>query len=387
VFSSRTGFDLRANRLAEALARKRAAGRPLLDLTVSNPTAAGLRAPQALLRELADPRALDYEPDPRGALVAREAVVRDHARRGLDVSPDRLLLTASTSEAYAFLFKVLCDPGDAVLVPRPGYPLFDFLARLESVEVRSYPLAYDGRWHLDMAALEAALEPAVKALVVVTPNNPTGSFLKAPERTRLEELCASRGIAIVSDEVFADYALRDVAERAQSFARGGDALAFALGGLSKSLGLPQMKLAWMAASGPRALVDEAMSRLEVVADSYLSVSTPVQVAATRWLERLPDLQAPLRARVAENHRRVADALRGSPATLLDAEGGWYAVLRVPATLGEEERTLRLLEDHDVLVHPGYFFDFPGEAYLVASLLAPSEAMVPALERIVASLVL
>jgi len=387
VFSSRTGFDLRPNRLAQALARKRAAGQAIFDLTVSNPTAAGLRAGEPLLRELARPEALAYEPDPRGALFAREAVVRDHARRGLAVSPEDLVLTASTSEAYAFLFKTLCDPGDAVLVPRPGYPLFDFLARLESVEVRAYPLGYDGRWHIDLAALADLLLPRVKAVVVVNPNNPTGSFVKTEERARLEQLCASRGIAIVSDEVFADYPLRVVEDRACSFAESGPALAFALGGLSKSAGLPQMKLGWIAASGPDALRREAMSRLEVVADSFLSVSTPVQVAAARWLPVLDELQAPLRSRVAANHQRVARAVSGSAATLLDAEGGWYAVLRVPATLGEEERTLRLLEEHDVLVHPGYFFDFTGEAYLIVSLLATPEVLEPAMARVVASLVL
>jgi hypothetical protein len=303
------------------------------------------------------------------------------------VDPEHLVLTASTSEAYSFLFKLLCDPGDRVLVPRPGYPLFDFLGRLESVEVASYPLRYDGRWHIDLFALEEALDSEVRALVLVNPHNPTGAFVKAEERVRIEARCAQRGVALVSDEVFADFALREVKDRAPSFAADGAALAFALGGLSKSVGLPQLKLGWIAVSGPAALRDEALRRLEVVADSFLSVATPVQVAAPRLLDALAGLQAPIRARIAGNRALAADRVHGTPATLLDAEGGWYAVLQVPATITEEERTLRLLDEHDVLVHPGYFFDFPEEAFLVLSLLTEPEVFRAGLERIVASVVL
>jgi hypothetical protein len=387
VFSARTGFDLRTNRLTEALVRKRAAGVAIVDLTESNPTRVGLLAPPGALAPLAFPAALRYEPEARGTTAARAAVARDYARRGVAVGSERLVLTASTSEAYAFLFKTLCDPGDTVLVPRPGYPLFDFLGRLESVEVKSYPLRYDGRWHVDADALEAALRPGVRALVVVSPHNPTGAFLKADERARIEALCADLGVAIVADEVFADYAFRDEAGRARSFAQDGPALGFALGGLSKSAALPQLKLGWIAVSGPPALRDEALHRLEFVADSYLSVSTPVQLAAPGLLERVDELQAPVRDRVRANRALAAERVKGSPATLLDAEGGWYAVLQVPATLTEEERTLRLLEESDVLVHPGYFFDFPSEAYLVVSLLPAPTDLREGLQRVVSSLVL
>jgi aspartate/methionine/tyrosine aminotransferase len=388
VFSARTRFDLTPNRLATALAAKRRSGAHLLDLTESNPTRAGIPYPADVLTPLADPAGRLYEPSPLGLLRAREAVSRDYARRGYTVDPERLVLTASTSEAYAFLFKLLCDPGDQVLVPRPGYPLFDYLAGLETVSTASYPLAYDGQWHLDLPALRAALTGRTRAVVVVSPGNPTGHYLKAEELRGLFALCAEHALALVSDEVFADYGAGDDPARAVSVTGEGPSLAFALGGLSKSCGLPQLKLAWIAVSGPQATRREALARLELVADTFLSVSTPVQVATPELLARLPELQAPIRARVDRNRKAVQRAFAPEgPASLLASEGGWYAVLQVPATLSEEERTLRLLERSDVLVHPGYFFDFPKEAFLVLSLLPSPEVFDEGLRRLLADLVL
>jgi len=388
MLSDRTRFDLRPNRLAARLAERRAGGAPFIDLTQSNPTRAGLAAARDLLAPLADAAALRYDPLPFGLPEARAAVARDFAGRGYPLEPERVLLHASTSEAYGFLFKLLCDPGDEVLVPRPGYPLFDFLAGLESVRVRSYALAWDGEWHLDVAAVAAALGPRTRAIVAVSPGNPTGAYLKCSELSRLEALCAARGVALVADEVFADFPLREDERRAASVARDSPALAFALGGLSKSCGLPQLKLAWMAVVGPEALRREALARLEVVADSYLPVSTPVQVAAPALLARKSELQAPIRARVAANLAALRQALgTGSPATLLEPEGGWSAVLRVPATCSEEERALRLLDEKNVLVHPGYFFDFPSEAYLVLSLLPPPTEFGEGVARVLADIVL
>ncbi len=370
-FSERTRFDLRPNRLAKRLAARRSEGAPILDLTLTNPTRAGLPDAARLLEPLARDEALRYDPAPFGLEPARASVASDFARRGAPLDPGRILLQASTSEAYAFLFKLLCDPGDEVLVPRPGYPLFEFLGALESVAVRRYPLVHDGEWHVDLPAVAAAIGARTRAIVVVSPGNPTGSFLKRAELQALDALCAAHGIALVSDEVFADFALRDDARRAPSAARDADALAFTLGGLSKSCGLPQLKLAWTAVSGPERLRAAALERLELVADTFLSVSTPVQVAAPALLARLVELQAPIRARVVQNLRLLRSALSApTPVTLLEPEGGWSAVLRVPATASEEERVLRLLETRDVLVHPGYFFDFPAEAYLVLSLLTP-----------------
>ena len=292
------------------------------------------------------------------------------------------MLTASTSEAYAFAFKLLCDPGDVVLVPRPSYPLFEYLAGLESVAVRPYPLRYDGRWHVDLPALEAALDDHVRAVVVVSPNNPTGSFVKAREAGALRVLAAERDVALVSDEVFADFPLRDDPTRLTSLLADSPPLTICLGGLSKSCGLPQLKLAWMMLGGPAPAREEARGRLEVVADTYLSVATPVQHAAPAVLARVSELQAPIRARIAANHRALRAAVASTAVTLLDAEGGWSAVVRVPATRSEDDWVATLVEKDDVLVHPGYFFDFEDEAYLVLSLLPPEDVFAAAVARLV-----
>ena len=384
MFSARTRWDLTANRLASLAEARRTAGRPLLDLTQSNPTQAGLPHPEDLLAPLSDPSALRYEPSPFGLPAARQAVAADYRRRGVEMPPEHVALTASSSEAYAFLFKLLCDPGDTVLVPRPSYPLFEYLAGLEAVAVEPYPLRYDGEWHVDLPALARAAAAGARAVVIVNPNNPTGSFIKRDEAERIGQIAAGAGAAVISDEVFADYALRADARRAACLAGPGPALVFCLGGLSKSCGLPQLKLGWIAASGPAAARDEALTRLEVVTDTYLSVGTPVQRALPRLLARLSELQAPIAARVAGN----LDLLRRRttapcPVTLLEPEGGWYATVRVPATATEEEHVTRLLEEDGVLVHPGYFFDFPQEAYLVVSLLPPPGDFATAIDRVLA----
>jgi hypothetical protein len=387
MFSRRTRWDRTPNRLSLLLEAKRRAGSELLDLTESNPTRAGLLAPAEVLGLLADPGALAYDPQPAGLRGARDAVAAQFERHGARVDPGRIVLTASSSEAYSHLFKLLCDPGDSVLVPRPSYPLFEYLARLESLEVARYPLAYDGAWHLPLDALRAAITPRTRAIVVVHPNNPTGSFLERDEAGALLALCAERGIAVLSDEVFADYADQASTRRFGSFAGDGPALAFALGGLSKSCGLPQLKLGWIAAAGPASLRDEALARLEIVADTYLSVATPVQRAAGGILARLPELQRPIAERVRANRELLAAATLGSPVTLLAAEGGWYAILQVPATLSEEDRVCRLLDASGVLVHPGFFFDFEREAFLVLSLLPEPARFAQGVARILADAVL
>jgi alanine-synthesizing transaminase len=384
MFSARTRWDLTANRLASLADARRAAGRTLIDLTQSNPTQAGLPYPADLLAPLSDPSSLRYEPSPFGLPAARDAVAADYRRRGVDMPAGQIVLTASSSEAYAFLFKLLCDPGDTVLVPRPSYPLFEYLAGLESVAVLPYPLRYDGEWHVDLPALAAAAAAGARAVVVVNPNNPTGSFVKRDEADRIRQIAADAGAAVISDEVFADYVLRADARRAACLAAPGPALVFCLGGLSKSCGLPQLKLGWIAVAGPTALRDEALARVEIVADTYLSVGTPVQRAAPRLLARLPELQQPIAARVGGNldilRRRTAAPC---PVTLLEPEGGWYATLQVPATATEDEQVARLLEEDGVLVHPGYFFDFPRQAYLVVSLLPPPDEFAAAVDRVLA----
>ena len=372
MFSSRLNWNLRPNRLSALLEEKRHGGAQVLDLTESNPTRAGLAYPQAeILAALADVSALRYHPSPRGLDSAREAVAAYYRDRGTKIDRENVLLTASTSEAYAYLFKLLANPGDEILTPRPSYPLFEFLADLESVQIRQYPLRYDGVWHVDFDALEHAITPRTRGIVVVNPNNPTGSFLKPAELDRLDALAADRGLAILSDEVFRDYAFADDADRVSTlagdpFSENRRALTFSMSGLSKIAGLPQMKLGWIVAGGPNS--DRALDALELIADTYLSVSTPIQVALPRLLALSSGIMEQIRQRTASNLVRLREIVRGSAATLLRTEGGWYAVLQVPRTRTEEEWTLKLLGESDVLVQPGFFFDFESEAFLVLSLL-------------------
>jgi hypothetical protein len=367
VFSSRLDWSQHPNRLSALREKKRLAGALVLDLSESNPTRAGLDYPQSeILAALADASALRYHPAPRGIASAREAVAGYYRLRRDQISPDNVLLTASTSEAYAYLFKLLANPGDEILAPRPSYPLFELLAGLESVKIRQYLLRYDGVWHVDFDALEQAITPRTRGIVAVNPNNPTGSFLKRAELDHLDSLAARRGLAVLSDEVFRDYAFGEDAGRVSTLAGDRRALTFSMSGLSKIAGLPQMKLGWIVASGPRSA--EALDALELIADTYLSVSTPVQVALPRLLGLSNGILQQVRERTASNLARLREAIHGSAATLLRAEGGWYAVLQVPRTRTEEEWTLKLLEESDVLVQPGFFFDFESEAFLVLSLL-------------------
>ena len=365
-FSARSGVDLTPNPLAAALARL--GDRPCLDLTTSNPTTASIPYDRdAILSALARPGALVYEPAPFGLPLAREAVARDLSAHGAAVDPARVVLTASTSEAYAFLFKLLCDPGDEVLVPRPSYPLFEHLARLESVTAVPYRLAYDGTWHVDLPSVRAAISGRTRAVVAVSPNNPTGSYLKTSELAEL----ASLGLPIVSDEVFARYPLRPDATRARSALEADPAtLVFALGGLSKLAALPQAKLAWMAVGGGPARVDEALARLEVIADAFLSVAAPVQHALPALLTSRAVAEQAIRDRTARNLAWLTSAVAGSAVSLLDTEGGWYATLRLPRTHDEQAWVLVFLQEDAVHVHPGHFFDFDEEAYVVVSLLTP-----------------
>ena len=367
MFSARLHWSQSPNRLSALLEHKRGAGSQILDLTESNPTRAGIVYPEAdILAALSDPRALKYHPSPRGLDTARNAVAAYYRDRGTRISAERVLLTASTSEAYAYLFKLLANPGDEILAPRPSYPLFEYLAGLESVQIRQYPLRYDGAWHIDFDALERAVTARTRAIVVVNPNNPTGSYLKRDELDRLETLAASRGLAILSDEVFRDFSFGDDSGRVSTLAGDRPVLTFSMSGLSKIAGLPQMKLGWIAASGPQC--QHALDALELIADTYLSVASPVQVALPRLLELSGGILDQIRARTASNLARLRETLHESTATLLRTEGGWYAVVQVPRLRTEEEWTLKLLEESGVLVQPGFFFDFESEAFLVVSLL-------------------
>jgi len=383
VFSSRIPPSLAPNRLGHAVLEQRRTGRPFIDLTESNPTRVGFTYPPDLLAPLANPRALGYEPWPCGAIDARRAIAGDYGRLGVIVPPDRIVLTASTSDAYSLLFKLLADTGDEVLVPRPSYPLFDHLTRFDLVEAHPYDLDLHGSWSIDFGSLERALTPRTRAVLVVSPNNPTGSFVTDAELDRLAVLCAPRDIAIIADEVFADYELEPGASSAAGrAARRREVLSFALGGLSKSVGLPQVKLGWIAVAGPDDLVGAALERLELVCDTYLAVSTPAQVAVAELLERGAAIRSQILARIATNYRWLRSTVAGVPSCdVLRSGGGWSAVLQVPSLEPEEDLVVRLLTADGVLTHPGYFFDFPRESFLVVSLLPPAPSFADGIVRV------
>lgn len=369
MFADRTNWNLTPNRLSEALARHRATGQPLLDLTISNPTECGLTYEEgAMLEALRNPQALKYEPSPRGLLVARQAVSEYYAERGVSVGVDDIIMTASTSEAYSYVFRLLCNPDDEVLVPAPGYPLFDFLADIEDVRLVRYPLVYDYGWQIDFDALEHAITPRTRAIIVVHPNNPTGHFTRRPEIQRLNTIGAARRLALIVDEVFLDFCLGQ--EKPLSFAGSRDALTLTLSGLSKICGLPQMKAAWIAVSGPQVVKREALARLEVIADTYLSPSAPVQLAMPAFLLQRRAFQKQLMARLERNLAEMDHQLAlQKVCSRLDVKGGWYAVLRVPATRSDEQLALALLEEKGVYVHPGHFYDFASDGFLVVSLIS------------------
>jgi aspartate/methionine/tyrosine aminotransferase len=384
VFSSRLTFDAPPNRLSAALDALRAAGTPFDDLTESNPTKVGIPYSPRLLDALSSPASLRYDPQPLGTKAARQAVSADLRRRGFNTPPERIVLTASTSEAYSLLFKLLCNPGDEVLVPVPSYPLFEFLASLDSVVVKPFRLDYHGEWSSDLDGLRRATTTRTKAVVLVNPNNPTGSYLKRQELEAISTHCAAHGLGLIGDEVFAEYVLDADLRRTCSVLAQRRALTFSLGGLSKALGLPQLKLGWMAVGGPDDLVRQAIERLELICDTYLSVGTPVQEALPSLLTYGAVVRTLIRERTTRNYQALRELATKFPSvTLLPSEGGWYAVMQVAAMQSEESLVLKLLEQDRVLVHPGYFFDFPREAFLIASLLPAPEVFDRAMGKVLA----
>jgi alanine-synthesizing transaminase len=374
MFSDRTDWKLTHNRLTEALETLRASGAQILDLTVSNPTRAGLRYDEpAILRALSSPGAIDYDPQPKGLRQTREAVASyysgEHTVPGFDA--EQLVLTTSTSEGYSYIFRLLCNPGDELLVPKPSYPLFEFLADLEDVKLVPYPLIYDHGWQMDFPTLEKAVTPRTRGVVVVHPNNPTGSYVEPHELSLLNAFCRKHGASLIVDEVFLDYA-HDSQPR-PSFTANRDVLTFTLSGLSKVSALPQMKVAWIAVTGPPAKAASALARLEVIADTYLSLNAPLQWATPVLLDQRKSLQAQLLDRVRANLAELDRQLTGQKTCeRLAVEGGWYAVLRVPVTKSDEDLAIDLLRAESVLVHPGHFYDFPGDGYLVLSLITPTK---------------
>ena len=379
IFSNRLPPRVDANAISAAVATLRQRGIGYIDLTESNPTTAGVPYPADLFAPLADRRGLSYDPHPFGLAAAREAIAADCARRGARVDADAVVLSASTSESYSWLFKLLCNPGDTVLAPQPSYPLFEHLTRLEGIAVTPYTLHYHGRWEIDARSVRDA-PASTRAVLLVSPNNPTGSYVSARDLDLVTGLAGERGWAVIADEVFADYALDEPSPLTDIATRAG-VLTFTLGGASKSLGLPQVKLGWMVVGGPPSDRAQALEALAFIADTYLSVGTPVQIAAPDLLRRSAAVRHAIHARVRANLGRARDIARRYPACeILRVEGGWTAPIRVPATRSEEQLVLDLLEHERILVHPGYFFDFPHEAFVVVSLLPDEHQFADALER-------
>ena len=372
MFSHRTAWKLAVNRFTEAQRRLRDSGMEIIDLSVSNPTRANLSYDEeAILAALNSPASMDYDPQPKGHLSARRAVSGYYREHGEAVDPEAIILTTSTSEAYSYVFRLLCNPDDQIFVPKPSYPLFEFLADLQDVKLVPYPLLYDHGWQIDFPSLYKAVNHRTRALVVVHPNNPTGSYIKSEERKELNEFCREFELALIVDEVFLDYS-HDGSARA-SFAANSKVLTFALSGVSKISALPQMKLAWMVTTGPPQVVGPALERLEVIADTYLSMSAPIQLASSVLLEQRRSIQPllldRLRVNLEELDRQIA---KQKTCTRLQVDGGWYVVLRVPALQSDEDLTISLLEQRGVLVHPGHFYDFAGDGYLILSLITPPD---------------
>jgi len=387
TFSNRTNWKLERNLLTQALAEAAASGTHVLDLTVSNPTRAGLNYEERrILQALAAPQVMDYDPQPKGLFGARAAVASyyelQHGIRAFD--PERLILTTSTSEGYSFIFRLLCNPGDELLVPKPSYPLFEFLADLQDVILAPYPLIYDHGWQIDFPSLSQAVTNRTRGVVVVHPNNPTGSFVQEDEWKSLNRFCEEHQLAIIADEVFLDYGHGKSSHR--SFANNEDVLTFTLSGVSKISALPQMKVAWIVTSGPEQQVEAALLRLEMIADTFLSMSAPVQWALPEMLAQRVSIQKQLLERIFANLAELDRQLAGHRACeRLTVEGGWYAVLRVPVTQTDEELTVDLLRQKSVLLHPGHFYDFPGDGYLVVSLITPRTEFSEGVGRLLESL--
>lgn len=383
MFSSRFSWSLGINQLTKLLAAKKNAALEINDLTLSNPTRAGFDLPaNELLESLSQPAAMQYEPEAKGLLATRLAIAHYYAERGQIIQPEQIILTASTSEAYSWLFKLLTDQHDEILIPQPSYPLFEFLAAFEGIKLIPYTLEYlhPSGWRIDFDSVNAAVSAKTKAIIIVNPNNPTGSYLKKKEFARLEEVCLHHELALIVDEVFADYSLKADAQRISDFSKA-KALTFVLNGFSKMLCLPQMKLGWIVVNGESTLKGEAEAKLEFIADTFLSVNTPVQLAAPHWLKLRPAIQEQIRARLLSNLGYLQSAFAHSSVRVLSIEGGWSAVLEIPRNHSEEELILKLLERENLLVHPGYFFDFHQEAFLIVSLLTPHKSFQQGIEII------
>jgi aspartate/methionine/tyrosine aminotransferase len=384
-FASRTDWPLASNPLTKALQKRHDEGLPILDLTESNPTRCGFDYPvQEISKALTQSESFIYEPHPKGHLQARKAIAAYYEETGIHLNPEHIFLTASTSEAYSFIFRLIANPGDTVLVPQPGYPLFDFLCTLNDIELIPYPLIYEKNWHINFETLSKYIQPSTKAILLVNPNNPTGSYIKPKEKSALVSLAKEHQLSLISDEVFFDYPLEHESKKFYSFSGTSEVMTFTLNGLSKMTALPQMKLAWIAVTGPKEMLQKAVSRLEIIMDTFLSVNTPTQVALSKILKNRKFIQNQILKRLKENHKFLRNLIKNFPACeYLESEGGWYAILKIPRTKTDEEWALDLLEQKGVSVHPGHFYNFNDEGHLVISLLPFSEIFAEGMNKILA----
>jgi alanine-synthesizing transaminase len=382
MFSSRTQWNTSLNQLSDLVAAKLLRGEVIVDLTESNPTRCGFSYPEKeILAAIADKALLLYQPEPRGLPTARKAIADHYAAFGIKVSSEHILLTASTSEAYSFLFKLLCNTGDDVIVPQPSYPLFEYLCQLNDIAIRQYPLVYDGEWHIDFEQLQSAITDRTRAIVIVHPNNPTGSYLKQNEFERVCALAAEHHCAIIADEVFGPYDFSPDTHRACVLSTDTSVLLFSLNGISKLLGLPQLKLSWIVTHGDPQKTNEAMSRLDIIADTFLSVNTPAQTALPKLLEQSADITEQIRNRNYSNFVLLQNIFSNSKVSVFHVEGGWYAILQLPQLRSDDEWAAELLVQQNILVHPGHFFEMKQTSCIVLSLLLPSERFEEALSRI------
>jgi alanine-synthesizing transaminase len=382
MFSSRTQWNLAPNRLSALVAAKRLRGEVILDLTESNPTRCGISYPEKeILAALATTSSLLYQPEPRGLLTARKALSDFYATLGITVRAEHMMLSASTSEAYSFLFKLLCNAGDEVIVPQPSYPLLEYLCQLNDVALRQYRLVYDGEWHIDFESLQSAFSDRTRAIVLVHPNNPTGSYLKQHEFERVCAIAVEHHCAVIADEVFQPYSFFPDVHRANILALQSSALLFSLNGISKLLGLPQLKLSWIIISGHPKQIAEAFDRLDIIADTYLSVNTPAQVALPKLLEQLQCIGEQIRKRVCSNYQMLQNIFKDSTVSVFHGEGGWYGILQLPQFHNDDEWAVELLLQQRILVHPGHFFEMKQNSCIVLSLLPSPDVFADALSRI------
>ncbi len=382
MYSSRTKWNMVPNQLSDLVVAKRQRGEAIIDLTESNPTRCGFSYPKKeILAALANESSLLYQPEPRGLLIARKAIANYYATLGVTVRPEHIVLTASTSEAYSFLFKLLCNAGDAIIVPQPSYPLFEYLCQLNDVALRHYCLAYDGEWHIDFESLQSTFTDRTRAIVLVHPNNPTGSYLKQSEFEQVCTFAAEHNCAVIADEVFGPYNFSSDTNRASILTSNTSILFFSLNGISKLLGLPQLKLSWIIVRGNPQQTDEVLNRLDIIADTFLSVNTPAQVALPKLFEHSQFIEEQIRLRVHSNYHLLQKKFKDSKVSVLHVEGGWYAILQLPQFQNDEEWAVELLHQRNILVHPGHFFDIKQKSCVVISLLPTPGLFTDALSQI------